>query len=98
LLADSSGNLLRIGPELQKLLGSSHSNVVNTSFFALFSTAQNRDEFIRFFLETANHSIPHSGLQLSLVNPPHTRFDAVLSSLPSPSGHSILIILNPSSS
>jgi len=98
MLADASGNLLRIGPELQKLLGSSHSNLVNTSFFALFSTVQNRDKFIRFFLETSNHSIPHSGLHLSLVNPPHTRFVAVLSSLPSPSGHSILIILNPSSS
>jgi len=98
MLADASGNLLRIGPELQKLLGSSHSNLVNTSFFALFSTAQNRDEFIRFFLETSNHSIPHSGLHLSLVNPPHTQFVAVLSPLPSPDTNSVLIILNPSAS
>ena len=96
LLADSSGNLLRIGPELQKLLGPSHSKLINTSFFALFSTVQNRGEFIRLFLETADNSVTHSGLNLTLANPPHTRFVAVLSSLPSPSGHSVLIILNPS--
>jgi PAS domain-containing protein len=98
LLADSSGNLLRISPELQKLLGPSHSNFINTSFFALFSTAQNRGEFIRLFLETADISVTHSGLNLTLANPPHTRYVAVLSSLPSPSGHSVLIILNPSAS
>jgi nitrogen-specific signal transduction histidine kinase len=98
LLADSSGNLLRISPDLQKLLGPSHSNFINTSFFALFSTAQNRGEFIRLFLETADNSVTHSGLNLTLANPPHTRYVAVLSSLPSPSGHSVLIILNPSAS
>ena len=98
LLADSSGNLLRIGPELQKLLGPSHSNLINTSFFSLFSTAQNRGEFIRLFLETADHSITHTGLHLSLTKPPHTQFVAVLSSLPSPQGNSVLIILNPSAS
>ncbi len=98
LLADASGNLLRISPELQKLLGPSHSNLINTSFFALFSAAQNRGEFIRLFLETADNSVAHSGLNLTLANPPHTRFVAVLSSLPSPSGHSVLIILNPSAS
>jgi PAS domain-containing protein len=98
LLADSSGNLLRIGPELQKLLGPSHSNLINSSFFSLFSTAQNRGEFIRLFLETADHSITHTGLHLSLANPPHTRFIGVLSSLPSPDTNSVLIILNPSAS
>ena len=98
LLADASGNLLRIGPELQKLLGSSHSNLINTSFFALFSAAQNRGEFIRLFLETADSSVTHSGLNLTLANPPHTQFVAVLSPLPSPSGHSVLIILNPGAS
>ena len=97
LLADASGNLLRISPELQKLLGSSHSNLMNTSFFSLFSAAQNRGEFIRLFLETADSSVTHSGLNLTLANPPHTRFVAVLSSLPSPSGHSVLIILSPHS-
>jgi len=96
LLADASGNLLRISPELQKLLGPSHSNLINTSFFSLFSAAQNRGEFIRLFLDTSDNSVTHSGLNLTLVNPPHTRFVAVLSSLPSPSGHSVLIILNPS--
>jgi len=95
LLADASGNLIRIGPELQKLLGPSHSNLINTSFFALFSTAQNRGEFIRLFLDTADHSITHKGLHLSLVNPPHTQFVAILSSLPSPDSNTILIILNP---
>jgi PAS domain-containing protein len=98
LLADASGNLLRIGPELQKLLGSSHSNLINTSFFSLFSTAQNRGEFIRLFLDTADHSITHTGLHLSLVNPPHTQFVAVLSPLPSPDTNSVLIILNPGAS
>jgi len=98
LLADASGNLLRIGPELQKLLGSSHSKLINTSFFSLFSAAQNRGEFIRLFLDTSDNSVTHSGLNLTLANPPLTRFVAVLSSLPSPSGHSVLIILNPSTS
>ena len=95
LLADASGNLLRIGPELQKLLGPSHSNLINTSFFSLFSAAQNRGEFIRLFLDTSDNSVTHSGLNLALANSPHTRFVAVLSSLPSPSGYSVLIILNP---
>jgi len=98
LLADASGNLLRIGPELQKLLGPSQPNLINTSFFSLFSAAQNRGEFIRLFLDTSDNSVTHSGLNLTLANPPHTRFVAVLSSLPSPSGHSVLIILNPSTS
>jgi len=98
LLADASGNLLRISPELQKLLGPSHSNLINTSFFALFSTVQNRGEFIRLFLDTADRSITHTGLHLSLANPPHTQFVAVLSSLPSPDSNSVLIILEPSAS
>ena len=96
LLADSSGNILRISSALQKLLGLSCSNLINTSFFSLFSAAQNRGEFIRLFLDTSDNSVTHSGLNLTLANPPHTRFVAVLSSLPSPSGHSVLIILNPS--
>ena len=37
LLADASGNLLRIGPEFLKLLGPSYSNLVHASFFAFFS-------------------------------------------------------------
>ena len=98
LLADSSGNLLRIGPELQKLLGPSHSKLINTSFFSLFSTVQNRGEFIRLFLDTADNSVSHPGLNLTLANPPHTRFIAALSSLLSSSGQSVLIILSPSPS
>jgi len=98
LLADSSGNILRISSTLQRLFGSSCSNLINTSFFSLFSAAQNRGEFIRLFLDTADNSVPHPGLNLTLANPPHTRFIATLSSLPSPSGHSVLIILNPCSS
>jgi len=96
LLADASGNLLRISPELQKLIGPSHSNLINTSFFALFSTAQNRGEFIRLFLDTADNFTTHTGLHLALANPPYTRFVAILSSLPSTRGNSVLIILNPS--
>jgi PAS domain-containing protein len=98
LLTDSSGNILRISSALQRLFGSSHSNLINTSFFSLFSAAQNRGEFIRLFLDTADNSVPHPGLNLTLANPPHTRFIAALSSLPSPNGHSVLIILNPSAS
>ena len=98
LLADSSGNILRISSALQKLLGPSSSNLINTSFFSLFSAAQNRGEFIRLFLDTADNSVAHPGLNLTLANPPHTRFIAALSALPSTSGHSVLIILNPSSS
>jgi hypothetical protein len=95
LLADGSGNILRIGSELQKLLGLSHSNFINTSFFSLFSAAQNRGEFIRLFLDAADHSVTHTELHLSLTKPPHTHFAAVLSSLPSPDTNSVLIILKP---
>jgi len=95
LLADSSGNILRISFALQEILGPSRSNLINSSFFSLFSAAQNRGEFIRLFLDTADNSVTHSGLNLTLANPPHTRFIASLSSLPSPGGHSVLIILNP---
>jgi PAS domain-containing protein len=95
LLADASGNLLRLSPEFKKLLGFSHSNLINSSLFSLFSAAQNRGEFIRLFLDTADNSITHQGLNLTLANPPHTRFIVALSSLPSPAGHSVLIILNP---
>jgi len=98
LLADSSGNILRISSALQKLLGPSHSNLINTSFFSLFSAAQNRGDFIRLFLDTADNSVAHPGLNLTLANPPHTRFIAALSALPFSSGHAVLIILNPSSS
>ena len=98
LLADSAGNILRISTALQKLLGPSCLSLINTSFFSLFSTAQNRGDFIRLFLDTADNSVAHPGLNLTLANPPHTRFIVALSSLPSPSGRSVLIILNPSSS
>jgi len=97
LLADSSGNILRLSSALQKFLGP-RANLINTSFFSLFSAAQNRGEFIRLFLDTADNSVTHPGLNLTLANPPHTRFIASLSSLPYSSGHSVLIILNPCSS
>jgi PAS domain-containing protein len=97
LLADASGNLLRISPELQKILGPSQPNLINTSFFSLFSAAQNRGEFIRLFLDTSDNSVTHSGLNLTLANPPHTRFIAALSFLPSPNTNSVLIILRPHS-
>jgi hypothetical protein len=96
LLADSSGNIIRISSSLQKKVGPCHSSLLNTSFFALFSTAQNRGEFIRLFLDTADNFTTHTGLHLALANPPYTRFVAILSSLPSTRGNSVLIILNPS--
>jgi PAS domain-containing protein len=95
MLADSSGNILRISSVLQKLLGPSRSNLINTSFFSLFSASHNRGEFIRLFLDTADNNVTHEGLNLTLANPPHTRFVAVLSSLPSTNGHSVLIVLRP---
>jgi PAS domain-containing protein len=95
LLADGSGNIVRFSPELQKLLGPSHSSLINTSFFSLFSAAQNRGEFIRLYLDTSDNSVTHSGLHLTLANPPHTQFTAILSSLPASRGNSVLIILNP---
>jgi len=98
LLTDSSGNILRISSALQRLFSSSHSKLINTSFFSLFSAAQNRGEFIRLFLDTADNSVTHPGLNITLANPPHTRFIASLSSLPSSSGQSVLIILNPNAS
>jgi len=98
LLTDSSGNILRISSALQKFLAPSRSNLINSSFFSLFSAAQNRGEFIRLFLDTADNSVTHPGLNLTLANPPHTRFIASLSSLPSSGGHSVVIILNPSAS
>jgi hypothetical protein len=98
LLAASTGNILRISSALQKLLGPSPSNLIDTPFFSLFSVAHNRGDFIRLFLDTADNSVAHPGLNLTLANPPHTRFIATLSALPSSSGHSVLIILNPSSS
>jgi hypothetical protein len=97
LLADSSGNILRISSALQTFLDPSRLNLINSSFFSLFSAAQNRGEFIRLFLDTADNSVTHPGLNLTLANPPHTRFIASLSSLPSSSGHSVLIILSPHS-
>ena len=95
LLADASGNLLRFGPEFLKLLGPSYSNLVHTSFFALFSVSQNRGDFIRLFLDTADNSVTHTGLHLYLTKTPHTQFIGVISPLPSPQGNSVLIILTP---
>ena len=98
LLADSSGNILRISSVLHKLLSPFSSNLINTSFFSLFSASHNRGEFISLFLDTSDNNVTHEGLNLTLANPPHTRFVAFLSSLPSTSGHSILIVLRPLSS
>jgi PAS domain-containing protein len=84
LLADASGNLLRIGPEFLKLLGPSYSNLIHTSFFALFSVSQNRGDFIRLFLDTADNSVTHTGLHLYLTKTPHTQFIGVISPLTSP--------------
>jgi len=95
LLADSSGNILRISSALENILGPSRANLTNTPFFSLFSTAQNRGEFIRLYLETADNSIPHPGVNLTLADPPHTHFVATLSSLPSSKGTSVLILLTP---
>lgn len=92
---DGTGNILSIGNTMLDLLHAPESKLLGTSFFSLFSTSDNRGEFIRLFLDAADKSIPRQNLQLSLTRPPHAHFNASISPLSTSKGSSVLIIFHP---
>jgi hypothetical protein len=94
---DGTGNILSIGNTMVDLLHAPESNLLGTSFFSLFSTSDNRGEFIRLFLDAADNSTSRQNLQLSLTRPPHTHFNASISPLSTSKGSSVLIIFKHSS-
>ncbi len=93
--ADATGNILSIGRAMLDLLHAPESQLIGTSFFSLFSTSDNRGEFIRLFLDAADNSTSRQNLQLSLTRPPHAHFNASISPLPTSKGSSVLIIFHP---
>ena len=95
LQTDCAGNILSIGSTLLDILHLQESQLIGTSFFSLFSTSNNRGEFIRLFLDAADNSTSHQDLPLSLTRPPHTHFTASLNPLPTAKGNSVLIIFQP---
>ena len=94
--SDGTGNILSIGPAMLDLLHLQESQLIGTPFFSLFSTSDNRGEFIRLFLDAADNSTSHQNLPLSLTRPPHTHFQASISPLPTSKGSSVLIIFQTS--
>jgi len=92
--SDGTGNILSIGPAMLDILHLQESRLIGTSFFPLFSTSDNRGEFIRLFLDAADNSTPHQDLLLSLTRPPYTHFHSSISPLPTSTGSSVLIILH----
>ena len=92
---DGTGNILSIGRAMLDLLDAPESKLLGTSFFSLFSTSDNRGEFIRLFLDAADNSTSHQDLPLSLTRPPHTHFHSSISPLPTSKGSSVLIIFHP---
>ena len=97
LQTDCTGNILSIGSTLLDILHLKESQLVETSFFSLFSTSDNRGEFIRLFLDAADNSTPRQNLHLNLTRPPHAHFTASISPLSTSKGSSVLIIFQPSS-
>jgi PAS domain-containing protein len=93
--SDGTGNILSIGPAMLDILHLRESQLIGTSFFSLFSTSDNRGEFIRLFLDAADNSTSHQDLLLSLTRPPHTHFHSSISPLPTSKGSSVLIIFHP---
>ncbi len=93
--ADATGNILSIGSTMLDLLDAPESKLLGTSFFSLFSTSDNRGEFIRLFLDAADNSTSRQDLQLNLTRPPHTHFHSSISPLPTSKGSSVLIIFHP---
>jgi len=91
--SDGTGNILSIGPAMLDILHLQESQLIGTSFFSLFSTSDNRGEFIRLFLDAADNSTSHQDMPLSLTRPPHTHFNASISPLSTSKGSSVLIIL-----
>jgi len=96
--ADGAGNILSIGNTMLDLLHAPASKLLGTSFFSLFSTSDNRGEFIRLFLDTADNSASRQNLHLNLTRPPQLHFTASLTPLPTAAGSSVLIIFQPTSS
>ena len=92
---DCTGNILSIGSTMLDLLDAPESKLLGTSFFSLFSTSDNRGEFIRLFLDAADNSTSHQDLPLSLTRPPHTHFHSSISPLSTSKGSSVLIIFQP---
>ena len=93
--ADGTGNILSIGSTMLDLLHAPESKLLGTSFFSLFSTSDNRGEFIRLFLDAADNSTSRQDLHLNLTRPPHTHFNASISPLSTYKGSSVLIIFQP---
>ena len=92
---DITGNILSIGSTMLDLLHAPESKLLGTSFFSLFSTSDNRGEFIRLFLDAADNSTSQQNLQLSLTRPPRTHFQTSISPLSTSKGSSVLIIFKP---
>jgi PAS domain-containing protein len=92
---DGTGNILSIGRAILDLLHVPQSQLIGTSFFSLFSTSDNRGEFIRLFLDAADNSTSHQNLHLSLTRPPHSHFNASISPLSTSKSSSVLIIFHP---
>ena len=93
---DATGNILSIGRAMLDLLHAPESKLLGTSFFSLFSTSDNRGEFIRLFLDAADNSTSRQDLHLNLTRPPHAHFIASISPLSTSKGSSVLIIFQPS--
>jgi PAS domain-containing protein len=93
--ADGTGNILSIGSTMLDLLDAPESKLLGTSFFSLFSTSDNRGEFIRLFLDAADNSASRQNLHLNLTRPPHIHFNASISPLSTSKGSSVLIIFHP---
>ena len=91
---DGTGNILSIGRAALDVLHLSESQLLGIPFFSLFSSVDNRGEFIRLFLDAADNSTPHPHISLSLTRPPHTHFNASISPLTTSKGSSVLIILH----
>jgi len=96
LEADCTGNILSISPAMLDILHAPESKLFGTSFFSLFSTPDNRGEFIRLFLNAADNSTSRQNLHLNLTRPPHTHFHSSISPLSTSKGNSVLIIFQPS--
>jgi len=93
---DGTCNILSIGSTMLDLLHAPESKLLGTPFFSLFSTSDNRGEFIRLFLDAADNSASRQNLHLNLTRPPQLHFTASLIPLPTARGSSVLIIFQPS--
>jgi len=90
---DGTGNILSVGRTALNMFHLSESQLLGIPFFSLFSSADNRGEFIRLFLDAVDNSTAHPHISLCLTRPPHTHFNASISPLSTSKGSSVLIIL-----